>query len=61
MQSRKGGRRGRGAGRTQPEEQPAVEIANPTAVVTQVNLAAMEKRYQDMRRDALALLHAAKC
>ncbi|KAA0062518.1 gag protease polyprotein [Cucumis melo var. makuwa] len=50
----RGRRRGRGAGRTQPEEQPAVQAANSIATVTQADLAAMEKRYQDMLRDALA-------
>ncbi|TYK23791.1 histone H2B.3-like [Cucumis melo var. makuwa] len=64
MPSRRGARRGgkgdRGVGRTQLEEQPAVQAANPTATVTQADLAAMEKRYQDMLRDALAPFHAAK-
>ena len=31
-----------------------MQTANPTAFVTQADLAAMEKRYQDMLRDALA-------
>ena len=52
--ARRGGRRGRGAGRTQPEEKPIVPAANSIATVTQTDLAAMEKRYQDMLRDALA-------
>ncbi|TYK01323.1 uncharacterized protein E5676_scaffold171G00030 [Cucumis melo var. makuwa] len=56
----RGGRRGRGAGRTQPEEQPAVQAANSVATITQVDLAAMENRYHDMLRDALALLHIAR-
>ncbi|KAA0067065.1 gag protease polyprotein [Cucumis melo var. makuwa] len=51
---RRGGRGGRGAGRTQPEEQPAVQAANPNAPVTQADLAAMEQRYQDMLQAALA-------
>ncbi|KAA0064194.1 uncharacterized protein E6C27_scaffold548G001330 [Cucumis melo var. makuwa] len=55
-----GGRGGRGAGRIQPEEQPAVQATDPTAFVTQADLAAMEKRYQDMLRDALAPFHAAQ-
>ncbi|KAA0062300.1 gag protease polyprotein [Cucumis melo var. makuwa] len=55
---RGGGKGGRGAGRTQPEEQPAVQVANPTTPVTQVDLAAMEQRYQDMLRAALAPFHA---
>ena len=58
--ARKGGRRGKGAGRTQPEEQPTVKMANPTAPVTQADLATMEQRYQDMLRDALAPFHAAQ-
>ncbi|KAA0045476.1 histone H2B.3-like [Cucumis melo var. makuwa] len=58
--ARRGGSGGRGAGRTQPEEQPAVQMANPTAPVTQADLPAMEKRYQDMLRDALAPFHAAQ-
>ncbi|KAA0032174.1 gag protease polyprotein [Cucumis melo var. makuwa] len=56
----RGGRGGRGAGRTQPEEQPAVQAANPTTFVTQADLVAMEKRYQDMLRDALTPFHAAQ-
>ncbi|KAA0040303.1 uncharacterized protein E6C27_scaffold460G00030 [Cucumis melo var. makuwa] len=56
-----GGRRGREAGRTQPKEQPVVQAANPTAFVTQADLAVMEKRYQDMLRDALAPFHVALC
>ncbi|KAA0059509.1 pol protein [Cucumis melo var. makuwa] len=52
------GRGGRGAGRIQPKEQPAVQAANPTAPVTQVDLAAMEQRYQDMLQAALAPFHA---
>ncbi|TYK14933.1 uncharacterized protein E5676_scaffold1623G00300 [Cucumis melo var. makuwa] len=59
MSSRRGGRRGRGAGHTQPEEQSVVLTTNPTAAITQENLAAMEKRYQDMLRDAFAQLHVA--
>ncbi|KAA0056314.1 uncharacterized protein E6C27_scaffold2116G00240 [Cucumis melo var. makuwa] len=51
---RGGGREGRGAGRGQPEEQPAVPAANLNALVTQVDLAAMEQRYQDMLQAALA-------
>ncbi|KAA0052246.1 uncharacterized protein E5676_scaffold113G00440 [Cucumis melo var. makuwa] len=47
----------KGTGRTQLEEQPVVQTANPTAPVTQADLAAMEQRYQDMLRDALASLH----
>ncbi|KAA0062512.1 uncharacterized protein E6C27_scaffold7126G00030 [Cucumis melo var. makuwa] len=56
----RGRRRGRGAGRIQPEEKPAVQAANTIATVTQADLAAMEKRYQDMLRDALAPLHIAQ-
>ncbi|XP_050937768.1 uncharacterized protein LOC127148317 [Cucumis melo] len=52
------GRGGRGAGRIQPKEQPAVQAANPTAPVTQIDLAAMEQRYQDMLQAALAPFHA---
>ncbi|TYK01350.1 gag protease polyprotein [Cucumis melo var. makuwa] len=59
-EARRGGREGRGAGRTQPEEQPAVQVANPTAPITQADLVAIEKRYQDMLRDALASFHAAQ-
>ncbi|KAA0040443.1 uncharacterized protein E6C27_scaffold35G00790 [Cucumis melo var. makuwa] len=55
------GRGGRGGGRTQLEEQPAVQTANPTTFVTQADFAAMEKRYQDMLRDVLAPFHAAQC
>ncbi|KAA0046759.1 pol protein [Cucumis melo var. makuwa] len=47
-------------GRIKLEEQPAVQAANPTAAVTQADLAAMEKRYQYMLRDALTPLHAAQ-
>ncbi|KAA0036175.1 uncharacterized protein E5676_scaffold214G00230 [Cucumis melo var. makuwa] len=54
---RRGGRRGRGAGRTQSKEQPIVQEANPTALVTQADLAAMEQRYQDMLQAALAPFH----
>ncbi|KAA0025763.1 uncharacterized protein E5676_scaffold447G001020 [Cucumis melo var. makuwa] len=57
--ARTGGSGGRGAGRTQYEKQPVVQAANPTATVTQADLGAMEKRYQDMLRDALAPFHAA--
>ncbi|TYK29817.1 ty3-gypsy retrotransposon protein [Cucumis melo var. makuwa] len=38
----------RGAGRIQPEEQPAVQAADPNAPVTQVDLFALEQQYQDM-------------
>ncbi|KAA0040397.1 hypothetical protein E6C27_scaffold35G00100 [Cucumis melo var. makuwa] len=58
--ARRGGRRGRGAGRTQPEEKPVVPAANSIATVTQTDLAATEKRYQDILRDALAPLHIAQ-
>ncbi|TYK11732.1 histone H2B.3-like [Cucumis melo var. makuwa] len=57
---RGGGRTGRGAGRIQPEEQPAVQAANPIAPVTQADPAAMEQRYQDMLQAALAPFHAAQ-
>ncbi|TYK27807.1 histone H2B.3-like [Cucumis melo var. makuwa] len=57
---RRGGRRGKRAGRTQPEEQLAVQAANPIAAITQADLAAMDKRYQDILRDALAPFHAAQ-
>ncbi|KAA0059073.1 uncharacterized protein E6C27_scaffold1186G00160 [Cucumis melo var. makuwa] len=50
---RRGGRRGREAGRTQPEEQHAVQAANPNAPDTQADLAAIEQRYQDMLQAAL--------
>ncbi|TYK22884.1 RNA-directed DNA polymerase-like protein [Cucumis melo var. makuwa] len=53
----RGGGRGRGAGRMQPKKQPVVQAANLTASVTQAELAAMEQRYQDMLRDALAPFH----
>ncbi|KAA0056320.1 gag protease polyprotein [Cucumis melo var. makuwa] len=56
----KGGRRGREVGRTQPEEQPAVQTTNPTAPVTQADLVAMEQRYQDMLRDTLEPFHVAQ-
>ncbi|KAA0067561.1 histone H2B.3-like [Cucumis melo var. makuwa] len=59
MQPRRGGRGARGAERTQPEEQPVVQAVNITAAVTQADLVAMEKRYQDMLMDALAPFHAA--
>ncbi|KAA0066999.1 histone H2B.3-like [Cucumis melo var. makuwa] len=55
-----GGRGGRGAGCTQPKEQPAVQTANPTAPVTQADLTAMEQRYKDMLRDVLAQFQAAQ-
>ncbi|KAA0045651.1 gag-protease polyprotein [Cucumis melo var. makuwa] len=55
-----GGRGGRGDGRSQPEEQLAVLAANPNAPVTQVDLAAMEQRYQDMLQAALAPFLAAQ-
>ncbi|KAA0040401.1 gag-protease polyprotein [Cucumis melo var. makuwa] len=42
------------------EERPIVQVANPTETVTQADLATMEKRYQDMLRDALAPLHVAQ-
>ncbi|TYK27235.1 gag protease polyprotein [Cucumis melo var. makuwa] len=57
---RGGGRGGRGAGRGQLEEQPAVQAANPDAPVTQADLAAMEQRYQDMLQAALAPFLAAQ-
>ncbi|TYJ98666.1 hypothetical protein E5676_scaffold507G00570 [Cucumis melo var. makuwa] len=57
---RGGGRKGRGAGRTQPEEQPTVQAANPNAPVTQADVAAMEQRYQDMLQAALAHFLAAQ-
>ena len=53
----RGGGRGRGAGRMQPKKQPVVQAAYLTASVTQAELAAMEQRYQDMLRDALAPFH----
>ncbi|KAA0067790.1 uncharacterized protein E6C27_scaffold624G00150 [Cucumis melo var. makuwa] len=56
--ARRGGRGGRGARHIQPEEQPAVQAANLTTAITQVDLTAMEKRCQDMLRDALAPFHA---
>ena len=56
----RGGRGGRGAGCTQPEEQPAMQTANPTAPVTQADLTAMEQRYKDMLRDGLAPFQAAQ-
>ncbi|KAA0066911.1 gag protease polyprotein [Cucumis melo var. makuwa] len=53
--ARRGGARGgRGAGRIQPKEQPVVQAANPTAPVTQADLAAMEQYYQDMLQAPLA-------
>ncbi|KAA0059929.1 uncharacterized protein E5676_scaffold184G001460 [Cucumis melo var. makuwa] len=55
---RGGGRGGRGTGRIQLEEQPVVQAANLTASVTQVDLSAMEHRYQDMLQAALAPFHA---
>ncbi|TYK27265.1 uncharacterized protein E5676_scaffold244G00320 [Cucumis melo var. makuwa] len=58
--ARRGGRRGRGVGRTQPKEQPAVQAGNSIATVTRADLDAMENRYQDMLRDALAPLHIAQ-
>ncbi|TYK09787.1 gag-protease polyprotein [Cucumis melo var. makuwa] len=58
MSPRRGGREGRGARRTQPEEQPAVQAVNPTAPVTQADFAAMEKRYREMLRDALGTIDA---
>ncbi|KAA0056050.1 pol protein [Cucumis melo var. makuwa] len=53
----RGGRRGKGAGRTQLEEQPAAQAAIPITSVTQADLTTMEKRYQDMLRDALTPFH----
>ncbi|KAA0025483.1 uncharacterized protein E5676_scaffold1112G00490 [Cucumis melo var. makuwa] len=46
--------------RTQPDEQLAVQTANPTAAVTQVDLAAVEQRYQNMLKDVLAPFQAAQ-
>ncbi|KAA0067513.1 hypothetical protein E5676_scaffold530G00290 [Cucumis melo var. makuwa] len=43
-----------------PEEQPAAQAANPTVAVTQADLAAMEKRYKDVLRDALTPFHVAQ-
>ncbi|KAA0062713.1 ty3-gypsy retrotransposon protein [Cucumis melo var. makuwa] len=57
---RGGGRGGRGAGRTKPEEQPAVQAANPNASITQADLVVMEQRYQDMLQAALAPFLAAQ-
>ncbi|KAA0048217.1 uncharacterized protein E5676_scaffold265G001850 [Cucumis melo var. makuwa] len=57
---RGGGKGGRRAGRIQSEEQPAVQVANPNALVTQADLAAMEQRYQDMLQAALAPFLAAQ-
>ncbi|KAA0043576.1 histone H2B.3-like [Cucumis melo var. makuwa] len=57
---RGGGGGGRGARRIQPEEQLAAQAANPTAPVTQADLAAMEQQYQDMLQTALAPFHAAQ-
>ncbi|KAA0049633.1 histone H2B.3-like [Cucumis melo var. makuwa] len=51
---RGGGREGREAGCTQPEEQPTVQTANPTAHVTQADFTAMKQRYQDMLQATLA-------
>ncbi|TYK21767.1 gag-protease polyprotein [Cucumis melo var. makuwa] len=58
--ARRGGRGGRGAGRTKSEEQPAAQAANPTTSVTQVDFTTMEHTYQDMQRDALVPFHAAQ-
>ncbi|KAA0050278.1 uncharacterized protein E5676_scaffold180G00050 [Cucumis melo var. makuwa] len=55
---RGGGRGGKGGERTKPEEQPTVQTANLTTFVTQTDLAAMEKRYLDILRDALTPCHA---
>ncbi|KAA0059816.1 gag protease polyprotein [Cucumis melo var. makuwa] len=57
---RGGGRGGRGARRIQPEEQPAVQAANPNAPITQVDLAAMDQRYLDMLQATLAHFLAAQ-
>ncbi|KAA0063882.1 ty3-gypsy retrotransposon protein [Cucumis melo var. makuwa] len=57
---RGGGRGGRGAGRGQPEEQPAIPAADPNALVTQVDLAAIKQRYQNMLQAALAPFLAAQ-
>ncbi|KAA0052061.1 histone H2B.3-like [Cucumis melo var. makuwa] len=38
----------------EPEEQPAAPAADPNTPITQVDLAAMEQRYQDMLQAALA-------
>ncbi|KAA0025865.1 histone H2B.3-like [Cucumis melo var. makuwa] len=51
---------GRGAGRGQSEEQPAVSAVDRNAPVTQADLAAMEQRYQDMLQAALAPFLAAQ-
>ena len=40
--ARRGGRGGREPGCTQPEEQSDAQAVNPTASITQVDLAAME-------------------
>ena len=63
MPPRRGARRGagkggRGVGYTPPEEQLAVQAVNPTASITQADLAAMEQWYQDMLQAALAPFHA---
>ncbi|KAA0042183.1 retrotransposon protein, putative, Ty3-gypsy subclass [Cucumis melo var. makuwa] len=64
MSPRRGVRRGgggdRGVGHTQPEKHLVVQTTNPIAPVTQADLAAMEQRYQDMLRDALAPFHVAQ-
>lgn len=62
----RGGIGGRGAGRNhpagqpeaqpggQPGEQPTVQAVNPTAPVTQADLAAMEQRYRDLLFEVMA-------
>ncbi|KAA0062103.1 uncharacterized protein E6C27_scaffold89G004570 [Cucumis melo var. makuwa] len=57
---REGGKGGRGAGRGQSEEQPAVPTVDPNAPVTQTDLAATEQHYQDMLQAALAPFLAAQ-
>ena len=51
---RRGGRRGREVIRNQPKGQHAIQVVDPTAYVTQADLAAMEQRYIDLLFEALA-------
>ena len=50
----RGGRKGRGVGRNEPEGQPIIQAVDPTAPVTHVYHAAMKLRYRDLLFEALA-------
>lgn len=41
----RGGKGGKGVGHNQPEGQPVIQTADPTALITHANLISMEQSY----------------